>query len=142
LPRIDRHSGAPKQHVAPNDLGRPNVYTCQAGSKLTLLMAFFGSPKMEKRIKRLTFSTLAALAIAGAATNALAKKSGSEVRNEPPPAGKGSGIDDRQAKPDARGPGDPRERGQSAGSYGRESAEGSTIPRAGRRIVISDEDRL
>jgi hypothetical protein len=97
---------------------------------------------MEKWIKHLTFSTLAALAIAGAATNAPAKKSGSEIRNEPPPAGKGSGIDDRQAKPDARGPGDARERGQPDGNYGQESAEGSTTPRAGTRIVISDEDRL
>jgi hypothetical protein len=97
---------------------------------------------MEKWIKHLTFSTLAAMAIAGAATNALAKKSGSEVRNEPPPAGKGSGIDDRQAKPDARGPGDARERGKSVGTYSQENAEGRVTPSAGTRIKISDEDRL
>jgi hypothetical protein len=97
---------------------------------------------MEKWIKHLTFSTLAAMAIAGAATTALAKKSGSEVRNEPPPAGKGSGIDDRQAKPDTRGPGDARERGKSVGTYSQENAEGRVTPSAGTRIVISDEDRL
>lgn len=81
--------------------------------------------------------------------HAIAKKGGEEVRNELPPSGKGSSIDDRKAREDSRddnrGTSDRNSRGKSEdedASGGREGSSGNHGWGKSSRVVISDDDRL
>jgi hypothetical protein len=86
--------------------------------------------------------------------SAMAKKDGREVRSEGPPSGKGSGVDDRQAKSDSGRSDSGRSGGGPIGSQGeggghapgdenRSGASDRPIATAQpARVSISDDDRF
>ncbi len=104
--------------------------------------------------------SLLVFATSAVGTAALAKKNGSEVRNEPPPSGRAYDIDDRQAKSGTSG----RDEGASSGSGGPGSGSGGSKGGQGEvsgdlshgsdgsgasghsgtatRVVIRDDDRF